>query len=377
MMMRLMLVRGLVVAAVVGLTGGAEAKTTSKAESARTAPARTTAKSGKPAKASSGRAVIASRVRDPYLGAIVVDAATGLALFEKGADEPGYPASVIKLMDLLLIQERIEAGQLSLSNRVTVTAEASRLGGSQVFLAEKESFTIEDLIYALMIQSANDAATALALHVGGTTAGFVELMNGKAAELGMTNTHFYSCHGLPPAAGGMPDTSTARDLARLARELLKHPDILRYTSTRERGFRDDKFIMRTHNHLLTEVEGCDGLKTGFFKAGGYSIVGTAERGGRRVICAVLGSPTYQGRDAQARELIAKGFLSLPPLPPPVSVPANAGMTNAFIDPVAEPEGETGGFWSRWAGRLALGALAVVILGGIGVWVVRRFHRGDL
>ncbi len=326
---------------------------------------------------SSGRADIGVRCQEPYLGAIAVDADTGRVLFEDGADRPGYPASVIKLMDILIIQERIEGGQLSLSNRVTVTAEAARIGGSQVYLAEKEVFSIEDLLYALMIQSANDAATALALHVGGTTAGFVELMNRRAADLGMTNTHFYSCHGLPPAAGSNPDSSTARDLATLAREVVKHPDILRYTSTRVRGFRDGKFIMRTHDHLLSEVEGCDGLKTGHIDAGGYSIVATAARGGRRVIAVVLGSPHWQGRDAKAKELLAKGFLELPPLPPPVVVPATTGMTNA--PDVPKPEMPVTGHWTwaQWAGRIALGAGCVVVAVFAVAWLVRRSRRDSL
>jgi D-alanyl-D-alanine carboxypeptidase (penicillin-binding protein 5/6) len=367
-MTRSILLRGVAVGMVLGLMYGAEAQPQARKTVTRKAP---------PVRVASGRAAIATRVNDPYLGAIVVDAASGTVLFEDGADRPAYPASVIKLMDLLIIQERIESGQLSLSNRVTVTAEASRIGGSQVYLAEKEVFGIEDLLYALMIQSANDAATALALHVGGTTTGFVDLMNRKAAELGMTNTHFYSCHGLPPAAGGTPDSSTARDLAYLAVELVKHPDILCYTSTRERGFREGRFIMRTHNHLLTEVEGCDGFKTGYFKAGGYSIVATAQRGGRRVICVVLGSPTSKGRDAKAKELIAKGFLDLPPLPPPVAVVTNAVVTDAVPKEGAAASSAGGGVWSRWAGGVALGSLGLVLVIGIGIWLKRRLSRDIL
>ena len=325
----------------------------------------------------SGRENIGERFRDPYLGAIAVDADTGRVLFEDGADRPGYPASVIKLMDILIIQERIEGGQLSLSNRVTVTAEAAKIGGSQVYLAEKEVFSIEDLLDARMIQSANDAATALALHVGGTTAGFVDLMNRRASDLGMTNTHFYSGHGLPPAAGSNPESSTARDLATLAREVVKHPDILRYTSTRVRGFRDGKFIMRTHDHLLREVEGCDGLKTGHIDAGGYSIVATATRGGRRVIAVVLGSPHWQGRDAKAKELLAKGFLDLPPLPPPVVIPVVTGMTNAIDKPKPEIPVTGQGTWARRAGKIALAAGGVAALAILVAWLVRRSRRDSL
>src|SRR6266704_1103605 len=164
--------------------------------------------------------------RSPYLGAIVMDAASGRVLFEDQADAKGYPASVLKLMDLLIILEKIEQRQLLLTDPVPVSAKAAKTGGSQVWLAEKESFTVDEMLYALMVQSANDAAVALAEKVGGSTEGVVELMNRKARELGMTSTVFHSVHGLPPGAGQEHDVTTARDLAVLCRELLKHPDTL-------------------------------------------------------------------------------------------------------------------------------------------------------
>jgi len=255
--------------------------------------------------------------RDPYVGAIVLDAASGRTLFEDRAEAQGYPASVLKLMNLLIILEKLESKALKLSDPVTVTAEASRIGGSQVYLKEKEVFPVEDLLYALMVQSANDVATALAIHIAGSKDAFVELMNRRAQELGMKSTKFHSVHGLPPGKGQEPDVTTPRDLALLCVELLKHPEALKYTSTRERPFRTnakEPFIMRTHNGLLGSVEGCDGLKTGFFSAAGYSIAATAKRGDKRVLTIILGSPTKKGRDAKARELIAKGFsdLAAPP-----------------------------------------------------------------
>jgi D-alanyl-D-alanine carboxypeptidase (penicillin-binding protein 5/6) len=249
--------------------------------------------------------------KNPYLGAIVVNAADGKAIFEDGADAKGYPASVLKLMDLLIILEKIQQGALKLDDPVTVTAEASKIGGSQVYLAEKETFTVDEMLYALMVQSANDAATALAIHVAGTKDAFVELMNQKAKELGMTGTTFQSVHGLPPGPGQLPDVTTARDLAILCRELLKYPDTLRYTSTKERGFRNDTFMMRNHNHLLGNFEGCDGLKTGYFTAAGFSIAATAQRNGNRVIAIILGSPNRETRDAKARELLTKGLMAIP------------------------------------------------------------------
>ncbi|HWX22658.1 MAG TPA: D-alanyl-D-alanine carboxypeptidase family protein [Candidatus Binatia bacterium] len=260
-----------------------------------------------------GRGVIS---RDPYLGAIVVDAGTGKVLFEDQADAKGYPASILKLMDLLIILEKVDQKQLSLRDPVPVSVKASQASPSKVWLDPRETFTIEEMLYALVVQSANDAAVALAEKLGGTTDGFLELMNKRARELGMTSTVFHSVNGLPPARGQPHDLTTARDLVLLCRELiLKHPEVLRYTSTRERTFRPNAgkktVIMRTHNHLLGHLEGCDGLKTGYIDQSGYSIAVTASRSGRRVIVIVLDSVDSHTRDAKAAELVAKGFAALP------------------------------------------------------------------
>ena len=255
--------------------------------------------------------------REPYLGAIVVDAASGKVLFEDHADARGYPASVLKLMDLLIILEKVEQRQASFQDAVPVSAKAARTGGSQVWLSEKESFSVDDMLYALMVQSANDAAVALAEKIAGTTDAFAQLMNTRAKELGMNNTVFHSVHGLPPGAGQEHDVTTARDFALLCRELLKHKDTLRYTSTRERPFRPNagnkSLVMRTHNHLLGQVEGCDGFKTGYIAQAGYSMAVTASRNGQRVIVVVLDSADRKVRDAKATELLAKGFSALTPV----------------------------------------------------------------
>jgi D-alanyl-D-alanine carboxypeptidase (penicillin-binding protein 5/6) len=219
-----------------------------------------------------------------------------------------------KLMDLLIILEKIEHGQLSLQDQVPVSAKAAKTGGSQVWLAEKESFSLDDMLYALMVQSANDAAVALAEKVAGSTDAFVELMNQKAKQLGMNSTVFHSVHGLPPSPGQEHDVTSARDFSLLCREVVKHPEALRYTSTREHPFRQNvpnkTVILRTHNHLLNHVEGCDGLKTGYFAQAGFSIAVTAARQGQRVIVVVLDSPDLKTRDRKATELVAKGFAAL-------------------------------------------------------------------
>lgn len=280
-----------------------------------------------------GRAPIQNVAKEPYASALLLNADTGEVLFARNADAAVYPASVLKLMVLFVILERIQEGTLQLDEMVQVTREAFKMGGSQVYLDPKEQFPIEELLYALMVQSANDAAVALATHAAGSKESFVVLMNKKAAELGMENSHFYSVHGLPPAAGQKVDVTTARDFGILCRELSRYPEVFKYTSTKVRDFRGGKFIMRTHNHLLSKVDGCDGFKTGYFTAAGFSIAATAKRGGRRIIAIVMGSKDRKVRDAKAIELIAKGFAMVPPrLEPAVAVtqppPAHKKMDTA-------------------------------------------------
>jgi serine-type D-Ala-D-Ala carboxypeptidase (penicillin-binding protein 5/6) len=258
---------------------------------------------------------------DPYVSALVLEADSGKVLFNENANAKVYPASVLKLMDLYVILDRIEHGTLRLDDMVQVTAEASKTGGSQVYLDPKEQFSVDDLLYALMVQSANDAAVALAIHVAGSKEGFVALMNQKAQELGMKSTRFNSVHGLPPSEGQEPDVTTASDFGILCRALAKKPETFKYTGTQSRGFREDKFIMRNHNKLLTQVGGCDGFKTGYFEAAGFSIAATAQKGGVRIIALVMGSKDRKVRDAKAAELLGKGFALIPPKPEAVSAAA--------------------------------------------------------
>ena len=261
--------------------------------------------------------------RNPYSGAIVIDAATGKVLFEDNADGRGYPASITKLMVLLVILDAVDAHRLTLAEPVTVTAQASKIGGSQVYLKDNEVFPVDELLYALIVQSANDAATALAIHYAGSKGAFVELMNRRAQEIGMRDTVFRSVHGLPPGKGQLPDISTPRDIAKLCRELLKKRGVLKYTSTRQRPFRQEAaepFMMRNHNRLLGRIAGCDGLKTGYFRAAGFSIAATASRRDQRVIAIVLGASNGRVRDAKAKEMLTKGLRELAmSAPPPASL----------------------------------------------------------
>lgn len=275
--------------------------------------------------ASAANAQISKISRDPYLGAIVVDAKSGKVLFEDNADGRGYPASVTKLMTFAVVMDRIANGQLNLQAPVSVTAEAARTGGSQVYLKQGEVFSVHDLVVALMVSSANDAAVALAIHVAGSKAAFVKLMNAKAKELGMTDTIFHSPHGLPPSRGQQPDVTTARDLATLSRHLVQHGRVLDYSSIKVDMLREgtgNPFEMRNHNHLLGKLAGCDGLKTGYFSAGGFSLSATVERHGRRVISVILGSVASKTRDLKTMELVENAFAKLGSSPTPGSGGAN-------------------------------------------------------
>lgn len=307
----------------------------------------------------SSGAAIKSIAKDPYVSAIVVDCATGKVIFEDHADTPAYPASILKIMDLLLIVEYVEQGKTTLSERITANAEAANTGGSQVYLKEHEVFILDDMLYAMMIQSANDAAVALAIHYAGSKDAFVGLMNKKAAELGMKNTVFHSVHGLPPSTDQKPDITTARDMARLGMEVVKHPLALKYTSIQEKGFRNDTFQMRTHNNLLGVVEGVDGLKTGYIRAAGFSIVATAERGGRRIVLAILGSASKTVRDKKATELIAHAFLNLPE---PEVVVAPPPVQEAEAEAAAPSEKRSGSIVGKgFLAKLALAVSAVLVL----------------
>ncbi|MBI2497492.1 MAG: D-alanyl-D-alanine carboxypeptidase [Opitutae bacterium] len=262
--------------------------------------------------------------RPSYAGWIVTDAASGRVLFEENADVSNPPASMAKLMTFAVLHDRLASGALTLQTPVRITAGDSKMGGTQVFLDPRETFPVEELVYAMMIQSANDAAHALARAAAGSVEAFVELMNAKARELGMTHTTFRTPHGLPPSSRRLADgdLTTPRDFARLCRHLVTHTDVLKYTAIRTRDFGAERKTgpqhMQNHNNLLGRVAGVDGLKTGYTMGAGYCLSATAERHGRRVIAVIMGAfgPNGQvdkgkARDLKAVELIERGFAAGP------------------------------------------------------------------
>lgn len=265
-----------------------------------------------------------------YLGAITIDAATGAVLFEDNADGQNPPASMTKLMTFAVVREKLAAGSLTFETPVRITAEDARMGGTQVYLDPRETFSVGELLHAMMIQSANDASYALARASAGSVPAFVEMMNAKARELGMTQTIFRSPHGLPPASRRMADgdLTSPRDFARLCRHLIQNTDVLTYTSIREREFGPNRaggpMKMRNHNNLLGKIPGVDGLKTGYTHSAGYCLSATAERNSRRIIVVIMGSfgPGRQidrgrARDLKTIELLDQGFATLPPATVPL------------------------------------------------------------
>ena len=270
----------------------------------------------------------------PYRSAIAIDAGTGRVLFADHADRTAFPASVTKLMTFLLVLEDIQAGRYALADRVAGSAYAAKMEPSKVDLLPGQTMSVEDLLYALMVKSANDGAVALAAHAAWIHGGgkgpvpaaapvedlvraFVARMNRRAKALGMVSTRYESPNGLPPdlkEARGF-DTSTARDLAKLCRALVKTDGALRFTSAAARTVtagNGKKLALATHNYFLPgshdtkgyarPVPGCDGLKTGYTMASGSSIALTAARNGRRVVVVILGSAGRHEREAAANRI---------------------------------------------------------------------------
>ena len=243
-----------------------------------------------------------------YKSAILIDADSGQILRSHNPRQPVIPASVIKMMTSLLALEHIRHKRARLSDRVTISRAASRVGGHQVYLRPGEVFRFQDLLKAVMIGSANDAAYAVAEHVAGNEAAFVRMMNQRARQLGLKDTRFVNVNGLPAGRGKPSNLMSARDAAMLARKLIRDfPFVLEWTSTRKAPFRPGKFNLHNTNKLIGHFTGLDGLKTGFTPESGFSIVATAKRGNLRLIGVVFGSPQSQRRFNEAKNLLAWGF----------------------------------------------------------------------
>jgi D-alanyl-D-alanine carboxypeptidase (penicillin-binding protein 5/6) len=244
----------------------------------------------------------------PYAAALVVDADTGRVLFTKDADDPRPPASMVKMMVALLAFEALDRGDIHLSDLVPISLAASRTGGSGVMLRYGERLPFEDLLKAMLVASANGASVAIADAIAGSQLAMISRMNERARELGMKETAYRTVNGLPPKRGkGVPDMTSANDLAILARKLLEHPAVFRYSAQPFVPIRNGTLVIRNTNHLVGHMEGADGLKTGYFRQAGFNLTATASRDGLRLIAVVLGCPTLQARFLVAQQLLEWGF----------------------------------------------------------------------
>ena len=236
--------------------------------------------------------------------AILMEKETGTILYDRDSHLPLAPASVTKVMTMLLVMEALDSGAISREDTVTVSAHAAGMGGSQVYLKQGEQMTVEELLKCVAVVSGNDCAVALAEHLAGSESAFVEQMNRRAVELGMQNTHFLNCTGLP-AAGHI---TTAHDIALMSRELiLNHPDIRTYTTVWMDTIREGTFGLTNTNRLIRFYSGATGLKTGSTDEALYCMSATAERDGMELIAVVMKSPTTAQRFADAQSLLDYGF----------------------------------------------------------------------
>ena len=265
--------------------------------------------------------------------ALLMDVATGTILYEHNAHEPLAPASVTKVMTMLLIMEAIDSGKIHWDDTVTASEAAAAKGGSQVYLKVGETMTVSDMVKSIAVSSANDCACAMAEHLAGSESAFVELMNGRAKELGMNDTHFVNCTGLDDSEEAKNHLTSAHDIAIMSRQLLKHhPSIKQFTTIWMDTVRDGAFGLSNTNKLIRFYNGATGLKTGFTSGAGYCLSASAERDGMELIAVVMGCETSQDRFAACKSMLDYGFanfaLITPQLNDAVSVPVTLGAAES-------------------------------------------------
>ena len=272
---------------------------------------------------------------------ILMDAATGTVLDSGSEHERLAPASVTKVMTLLLIMEAIDSGRIGWGDTVTASATAAAKGGSQVFLKAGEQMSVEDMVKSIAVSSANDCACAMAEHLAGSEAAFVEQMNARSKELGMEDTHFVNCTGLDDGPDAKDHRTSAHDIALMSRELLtKHPDIKKYTTIWMDSIRDGAFGLSNTNKLVRFYPGCTGLKTGFTSGAGYCLSASAQRDGMELIAVAMGSETSQKRNDACRAMLDYGFANFahytPVLTGPAAVPVKLGTAETVEAVLGDP-----------------------------------------
>ena len=264
--------------------------------------------------------------------ALLMDMTTGAVLYEQNAHEKLAPASVTKVMTMLLIMEAIDSGKIGWNDTVTVSESAAAKGGSQIYLKVGETMSVSDMLKSVAVSSANDCACALAEHIAGSESAFVEKMNIRAAQLGMNDTHFVNCTGLDDDPNAREHLTSAYDIALMSRELmLNHPDIQKFTTIWMDTVRNGAFGLSNTNKLIRFYPGATGLKTGFTSGAGYCLSATAQRDGLSLIAVVMGAKTSQERFAGCKAMLDYGFANFalvkPELPTDNSIPVKLGTQN--------------------------------------------------
>ena len=264
--------------------------------------------------------------------ACLMDTATGTVLYEKNSHEKLAPASVTKVMTMLLIMEAIDSGKIKWDDTVTASEAAAAKGGSQIYLKVGETMSVSDMVKSIAVSSANDCACAMAEHLAGSESAFVDMMNARAKELGMNDTHFVNCTGLDDDENAKDHLTSAYDIALMSRELLKnHPDIKKFTTIWMDTVRDGAFGLSNTNKMVRFYSGCTGLKTGFTSGAGYCLSASAEREGLELIAVVMGCDTSANRFAACKSMLDYGFanfaLAQPELPADSKVPVKLGVSD--------------------------------------------------
>lgn len=279
----------------------------------------------------------------PAKSALLMDVATGTVLYEKNAHEALPPASVTKIMTMLLIMEAIDSGTLGYDDIVTASEAAAAKGGSQVFLKAGEQMTVSEMLKSIAVSSANDCACAMAEHLSGSESAFVEQMNRRAQELGMRDTHFVNCTGLDDGPDAASHRTSAHDIAVMSRELLAHhPDITKYTTIWMDTIRGGAFGLSNTNKLIRFYPGATGLKTGFTSTAGYCLSATARREELELIAVVMGCESAKIRNAACKSMLDYGFagycLVSPSLEDAPQVPVRLG-SKAFVSLKLDGQGQ--------------------------------------
>ena len=248
--------------------------------------------------------------------ALLMDIASGTVLYEQDAHKPLAPASVTKVMTMLFIMEAIDSGRITWNDTVTASEEAAAKGGSQVYLKVGEQMSVQDMVKAIAVSSANDCACAMAEHIAGSESAFVDMMNLRAEQLGMKDTKFVNCTGLDDDPNAKEHLTSAYDIALMSRELMaKHPDIQKYTTIWMDTLRGGSFGLSNTNKMVRFYPGATGLKTGFTSGAGYCLSATAQRDGMHLVAVVMGCETSKDRFAASKSLLDYGFASFATVQP--------------------------------------------------------------